>query len=77
MITRREIISRLTHCSDAEHDRLCDRFQQCNVRIVRVDGTFELSFEVRGPTTAAAAMENDPTIARFEYNFNNEWVPAY
>jgi len=77
---REEIIKSLTlyGSSDrADYERICDRLQQCNVRLVRVNGAVEsCNDRPRGPHRAAELMTADPSIAQFEYDFNGVWHVA-
>lgn len=78
---REEIIKSLTLYGSsndrADYERICDRMEQCNVRLVRVDGTVEAANgSPRGPHRAADMMLADASIDRFEYDFNGEWHVA-
>lgn len=75
---RNEIINSLkfSPMNDADHERLCKRFRDCNVRAVFLNGETELRNDVRGPASAMDEMIANPNIARFEYDFNNEWTTA-
>lgn len=78
LMNRNDIIISLKKCifSEADHARMCDRFQQCNVRAVMSDGSTVERNDVRGPGAAAEAMQDDPKIAHFEYNYNCNWTVA-
>lgn len=76
-MTRSQIIFSLMNCGDVEEMRIGDRLRNCNVRIVRSDGSTERSNDrPRTAREAGAMMQNDPTIERFEYDFNNKWTTA-
>ena len=75
-ITRQQMIYSLTHCSDATADRINNRLQRCNVRIVRSDGSTEPNFTIYTTQQLVSAMQNDPSIKSVRYYFNSEWTIA-
>lgn len=75
-MTRDQIISSLFNCSELDSDRLNDRLQQCNVRIIRTDGSVERTFDIRTTYRLALSLKSDPTIKDVEYQFNQKWIPA-
>jgi len=78
VITRRnETIERLSDTSEAYCSRIADRMQDCNVRIVRTDGTSDCgNSAIRCRLQALHAMLGDETIAGIEYRFNGRWESA-
>ncbi len=75
-ITRQQMIFGLAHCSWATEDRINNRLQQCNVRIVREDGSTEPNFNIRTCWQLIAALQADPTIKCVQYDFNQKWTTA-
>ena len=76
-MNRNEIIKSLDCPSDAECDRINSRLQQCNLRVVRTDGSVEHGSDVRTRLQLQQAMLDDETIERIEYRYNGEWKTAY
>lgn len=75
MQSRTQMIYNLEHANDMEIERINDRLQQCNVRIVRTDGSTEIS-DIRTRFQLANALRDDETIDHAEYYFNGEWKIA-
>ena len=73
MVTRDQIVNSLKHCSDAQANRISDRLQSCNVRIVKIDNSTELSSTLRTRHQVAYLMESNSQISRVEYYFNGIW----
>jgi hypothetical protein len=73
---RQQMIYGLAHCSDATANRINNRLQQCNVRVVREDGSTEPNFTIRTRQQLVGAMQDDPTIKCVQYNFNQKWTTA-
>lgn len=73
-MNRNEIIKSLTHLTEVERDLIAHRCNNCNVRIVRIDGSTQMNFTVCGAASVLGAMKADPTIERFEHDYNNVWT---
>ncbi len=73
---RQRMICGLAHCSWADDDRINNRLQQCNTRIVRKDGSTEPNTNIRTRLQLIAALQDDPTIKCVQYNFNQKWITA-
>jgi|GEM_PF-3526184 len=74
MRTRQQIIKYLTSFNDAESDRICDRLQQCNVRVIRANGDIESNTTIHTHLQLIGALTNDPSIKDVEYMFNGKWT---
>ncbi len=72
-ITRKEIIAALRNTSESYSNRICNRLQNCGVRIVRRDGSTEQSTEMLTRLQALYAMIGDETIERIECLYNQKW----
>lgn len=76
MIARQQMIYNLAHCSDADADRINNRLQQCNVRVVRDDNSAEQNTTIRTRQQLICTLQNDDSIKCVQYSFNGQWTTA-
>ena len=74
--TNNEMIHGLKYCSAAVADRINNRLQQCNRRIVRTDGSTEPNWTICTREQLIGALQDDPTIKSVQYYFNQKWTTA-
>ncbi len=70
---RSQAIKYLTNLNEFDADRICDRLQQCNVRVTRINGDVERDFTIRTRWHLVNALTNDASIKHVEYLFNGKW----